>query len=133
MASKISTIRVGRILAVEREEYFKTGILFAYLFFMTAATIVGRTAADTLFLSRFDATKLSYMYLAISIALSICGVAFHAIVDRFRRDRLIYAVTGGMILAVGVTRIFVDSGWSLMYPMIYVGFEVFNFLLILQF
>jgi CRP-like cAMP-binding protein/ATP/ADP translocase/HEAT repeat protein len=133
MREKFIRLPVQNILSIEKSEYVKTFLLFLYLFFMTAATIIGRTAADTFFLSKFDVTKLSYMYLAISISLSLFGLLYHRIVDRFRKDRLTYFVTSCLILLVLVSRWALDAGVPLIYPMVYVGFEAFNFLLILQF
>ncbi len=133
MRDKIIKLPMQNILSVEKGEYGKTFLLFLYLFFMTAATIIGRTAADTLFLSMFDVKKLSYMYLAISISLSLFGLLYHRIVDRFRKDRLTYFVTSCLIILVLVSRWALDAEVPLIYPMVYVGFEAFNFLLILQF
>ena len=133
MRDRIIRLPVQNILSVEKGEYGKTFLLFLYLFFMTAATIIGRTAADTLFLSKFDVTKLSYMYLAISISLSLFGLLYHRIVDRFRKDRLTYVVTSCLILIVLASRWALDIEMPLIYPLVYVGFEAFNFLLILQF
>ncbi len=133
MNSKVGLLRAPKLLAIEPGEYFKTSLLFLYLFVMTAATIVGRTAADTLFLSKFDVTKLSYMYLGISITLSITGTIFHAVVDRIRRDYLIYIVTSILTLFVLVTRFLVEGDNNWIYPTIYVSYEAINFILILQF
>lgn len=133
MRNKIIRLPVQSILSIEKDEYGKTFLLFLYLFFMTAATIIGRTAADTFFLSKFDVTKLSYMYLAISISLSFFGLLYHRIVDRFRKDRLTYVVTGCLILIVLASRWALEIKMPLIYPLVYVGYEAFNFLLILQF
>ncbi len=128
-----SAIPVQKLLSIEKGEFAKAFLLFLYLFFMTAATIIGRTAADTMFLSKFDLSNLSYMYLAISISLSFFGIIYHRIVDRFRKDRLTYVVTTLLIALVIGSRLALDMDIPLIYPLIFVGYEVFNFLLILQF
>ncbi|MFD0673799.1 Npt1/Npt2 family nucleotide transporter [Cohnella sp. GCM10027633] len=107
--------------------------LFAYLFCVVSASTVGRTAADTLFLSRFDASWLSKMYLPQAASLILVGFLFQKYGSRFRLDRLLLllipVISGGVVLSrMGVG---LDLQW--VYPVIYVGFDVFNFLMIVCF
>lgn len=107
--------------------------LFVYLFCVVSASTVGRTAADTLFLSRFDASQLSKMYLPQAASLIFIGYLFQKYGSRFRLDRLLLLliplISGGVLLSrfgVGL-----ELGW--VYPVIYVGYDVFNFLMIVCF
>ncbi|WP_027086155.1 Npt1/Npt2 family nucleotide transporter [Cohnella panacarvi] len=107
--------------------------LIFYLFCVVSASTVGRTAADTLFLSRFDASRLSMMYLPQAASLIFIGFLFQRYGSRIRLDRLLVllipVISGLVVLSrLGVAA---DLGW--VYPVIYVGFDVFNFLMIVCF
>lgn len=107
--------------------------LIFYLFCVVSASTVGRTAADTLFLSRFDASQLSMMYLPQAASLIFIGFLFQRYGSRIRLDRLLVllipVISGLVVLSrLGVAT---DLGW--VYPVIYVGFDVFNFLMIVCF
>ncbi|MEK8131199.1 Npt1/Npt2 family nucleotide transporter [Paenibacillus filicis] len=117
----------------DREEYVKVLLLFGYLFGVTAASIVGRTAADTMFLSRFDASALSMMYLPQALALMAAGFAYQRFAGKWRQDRF----TLGLIAAVGLlsllSRLGVAAGFPWIFPVIYIGFDVLNFLMVVCF
>lgn len=117
----------------DREEYTKIFLLFGYLFCIVSASTIGRTAADTLFLSRFDAGKLSLMYLPQAAALLIAGFIFQKVCTRLRTDQLVLAViTLVSVLTLG-SRILVGFGFQWVFPVIYIGYDVFNFLMIVCF
>lgn len=122
-----------RRFSSDREEYAKAFLLFGYLFCVVSASTIGRTAADTLFLSHFDASRLSFMYLPQSAALLLAGIAYQRYSGKLRPDRLnltvILAVSGLVI----VTRMLAGIGFSWIYPAMYIGYDVFNFLMIVCF
>jgi len=119
--------------ADDRAEYRKVLLLFVYLLFVSSASTVGRTAADALFLTRFDASLLSKMYLPQAAALILAGIAFQRFGLRYRIDRLILAVIPALSALVAVSRagIAASPGWVI--PAIYVGYDVINFLMIVCF
>lgn len=111
----------------------RVGWLFFYLFCVVSASTVGRTAADTLFLSRFDAAQLSRMYLPQAASLILVGFLFQRYGGRVRLDRLLLPLIPLISLGVLLSRVGVglELGW--VYPVIYVGYDVFNFLMIVCF
>ncbi len=117
----------------DQEEYRKVMLLFFYLFFVASASTVGRTAADALFLSQFDASLLSKMYLPQSAALILAGVAFQRYALRIRIDRFLYGLIPSLALLVLGSRIGVALGLGWVIPVMYVGYDVFNFLMIVCF
>jgi len=120
-------------VAEDREEYRKVFLLFLYLLFVASASTVGRTAADALFLTRFDASALSMMYLPQSAALLLAGIAFQRFALRVRIDRFLYRMIPSIALLVVVSGIGVVLGHAWVLPVIYVGYDVFNFLMIVCF
>lgn len=117
----------------DREEYRKVFVLFVYLLFVASASTVGRTAADALFLSQFDSSLLSKMYLPQSAALILAGIVFQKFGLRIRIDRLIYWLIPLLTLLVIISRIGVGLGQIWVLPIIYVAYDVFNFLMIVCF
>jgi len=120
-------------ISEDKEEYRKVFVLFAYLLFVASASTVGRTAADALFLSQFDSSLLSKMYLPQSAALILVGIAFQKFGLRVRIDRFIYWLIPSLTLLVVLSRISVGMGLTAVIPVIYVAYDVFNFLMIVCF
>ncbi|BBI31390.1 Npt1/Npt2 family nucleotide transporter [Cohnella abietis] len=107
--------------------------LFFYLFCVVSASTLGRTAADTLFLSRFNASQLSLMYLPQAASLIIAGILFQRYGSRVRLDRLIFFLIPAVSILVVLSRIGVGLDLVWVYPTIYVGYDVINFLMIVCF
>lgn len=107
--------------------------LFLYLFCVVSASTVGRTAADTLFLSRFDAAQLSRMYLPQAASLILAGFLFQRYASRIRLDRLLLLLIPLVSFGVLLSRVGVGLDLRWVYPVIYVGYDVFNFLMIVCF
>lgn len=86
-------------------EYFKVSLLFLYFFCTVAASILGRTAADALFLSRFDNAALSGMYLPQAATMILTSLVFQRYAHRVRIERLLYGLLPAVALLILVSRI----------------------------
>lgn len=119
----------------ERREYTTIVLLFGYLFCVVCASTVGRTAADTLFLSAYDASVLSYMYLPQAAVLFICGILYQRLCRRFRTDKLVLAVilTAACLSIASRVLIGTSAFAGAILPVIYIGYDVLNFLMIVSF
>ncbi|MFD0681739.1 MULTISPECIES: Npt1/Npt2 family nucleotide transporter [unclassified Paenibacillus] len=126
-------VKAAQRFTEDKEEYTKVLWLFGYLFCVVSASTLGRTSADALFLSRFDASQLSIMYLPQSAALILIGFLFQRFGSRFRLDRLIKALIPIVSLLVLISRVGVGQDYTWVYPVIYVIYDVFNFLMIVIF
>ncbi|NHN32465.1 Npt1/Npt2 family nucleotide transporter [Paenibacillus agricola] len=133
LTSKLKLKHTLEKLAEDREEYSKVLLLFGYLFCVVSASTIGRTAADTLFLSRFDASYLSTMYLPQAAAMIFVGFLFQRYSSKARLDRLILALIPIISLLVLISRLGVGSEMRWVFPVIYVVYDVFNFLMIVCF
>ena len=91
---------LSRWMGLRTGEFGKTAGMFLYLMMAVGAFITGRIARDTLFLSRYDISYLPYMYVWVAVVMALLSYAYSHVADRFRRDRLILAVTS--ILLIGV-------------------------------
>jgi CRP-like cAMP-binding protein/ATP/ADP translocase/HEAT repeat protein len=119
--------------AADREEYRKAMLLFSYLFCAVSASTIGKTAADTLFLSRFDNSSLSFMYLPQAMIMIISGIIFQHYSPRFRLERLIMVLIPVIVMLVLLSRIGVGLDFRWVFPTIYIGYDVLNFLMIVCF
>lgn len=117
----------------ERQEYIKVLWLFAYFFCVASASTLGRTAADTLFLSHFSPSALSLMYVPQSAALVLVGFLFQRFSSRVRLDRLVLGMAPAIAFLVLVSRVGIGMDLQGVYPVIYVAYDVFNFLMIVCF
>src|SRR5690554_3549839 len=84
--SRVLSVRMG---GGDQQEGARVILLFTYFFCIVAASTIGRTAADTLFLSRFGSSQLSMMYLPQAASLIFTGFLLQRYGNRIRLDRLI--------------------------------------------
>ncbi|MGG1518629.1 Npt1/Npt2 family nucleotide transporter [Paenibacillus oryzisoli] len=117
----------------DKKEYRKVFLLFAYLFCVVSASTIGRTAADTLFLSRFDNSYLSVMYLPQALVMITAGVLFQRFSPKVRLDTLIKVLIPLISALVLVSRLGVGMELRWVFPVMYIGYDVFNFLMIVCF
>jgi len=121
------------VLGIAKEDTQFAWLLFLGHLFMTSAVVVGRTVADALFLSSFGVSQLSYMYLFVALVVSLAGVAYHRVVNRYSKHRLMYVTSALIALFVAGARILVGFGMTMVVQVVYVAFALFNALLIMQF
>ncbi|HHY71975.1 MAG TPA: cyclic nucleotide-binding domain-containing protein [Bacillus bacterium] len=126
-------IRLVRQFHSKQFEYSNIMYLFGYLFCVVSASTIGRTAADTLFLSTYDASMLSYMYLPQAGTLLLVGIIYQRLCGRFRTDQLVIGVIVMAAFLAICSRIMIGMGTSGILPVIYIGYDVLNFLMIVSF
>lgn len=132
-SERLETVLI-RWLGIRPSERRRTALLFSYLFVATLFVILGRTARDSLFLSRAPIDLLPWMYVGIAVATSIAA----SIYARLLSDRLrLYTLLQGSLVTViwfliGVRAlIFLD--FKPVYSILYIGMEVAGSLVVLQF
>ncbi len=94
------SIRLYSVLGVQEEERRPVFLLFAFSFFAGLAVVFYETAAYSLFLSRFDADKLPWIYIGASLLIILCGSLYIYVEQRLRFEHLLLITFGG--LGVGV-------------------------------
>lgn len=117
----------------DKKEYRKVFLLFTYLFFVVSASTIGRTAADTLFLSRFDNSYLSLMYLPQALVMITAGIVFQRFSPKVRLETLLKLMIPLISTFVLISRFGVGLELRWVFPVIYIGYDVFNFLMIVCF
>lgn len=111
----------------------RTALCFTYLFLGSAVFILGRTARDTLFLSRYPLSALPWMFVLFGLVSAVVAVAYGALADRFpRRLQIMGALAVGCVSYCAVW-LLVRAKVSWIYPAFYIWTEVIANLLIMQF
>jgi ATP/ADP translocase len=65
-----------RLFQIPVAEQGKTALVLGYIFLTASACVVGRTAADTLFLSRVGPDQLAWMYLVSALVVAVAAALF---------------------------------------------------------
>jgi CRP-like cAMP-binding protein/ATP/ADP translocase len=133
MSSGRAITKLFTTFDADREEYLKVMLLFCYLFCVVSASTIGKTASETLFLSRFDNSSLSFMYLPQAVVMIISGILFQRYSPRVRLEHLIMMLIPVIVMVVFLSRIGVGLNVRWVFPAIYIGYDVFNFLMIVCF
>ncbi|MBN2493897.1 MAG: MFS transporter [Deltaproteobacteria bacterium] len=116
--------RLLRWLGMQPGELARTGWMFCYLLLTVGAFISGRITRDALFLNRYDIEYLPYMYVWVAVAMSAVAYLYSRFADRFRRDRLVLAVTAVLLAGVLIARVLTTTAGVWFYPVLYVYVEL---------
>lgn len=109
------------------------GLCFAYLFLASAVFILGRTARDTLFLSRYSLAALPWMFVLFGVASAVVAVGYGLVADRVSRRLQVWAALLAGALSYVAVWLFVRAGAHWIYPVFYIWTEVVANILIMQF
>ncbi len=101
-------------LNLQRGEESSATLLILHSFFMGISTVFFETAASALFLSRFDADLLPYVYIVAAILNTFTGVLYARIRQRLRFARLMISTLVFLLVFVSLFRIglsLTDAAW----------------------
>ncbi len=82
---------VNKLLNIKSGEENTVALLFSFSFLIGICVVFYETAAYTLFLSRFSAENLPYIYIGAAILIILCGTLYNYIEERFDFIRLMIA------------------------------------------
>src|SRR5262249_25525887 len=122
--------RLGRLFNLQRGEGKRGALLFAYLFLVITAYLLGKTARDALFLNAFKASKLPYADMAIAISVGFFVAIYVAIGRRaLLRDLLV----GSLLVFAALQCVFFylakfHPQWTWQYPVFYIWVGIFGVL-----
>lgn len=121
---------IGKLLRVRRGETRSVFAFFLGFFFLVSALVVGKTARDTLFLSRFDPAYLPHMYVAVALAIAAAVALYNRLttgVSQFTAAITTFAVGAVSLLIIQSLL----SRW--VYPVLYVWMDIIGTLCVIQF
>lgn len=117
----------------KNDEKRRAGALFAYQFLAVAIMVQGRIIRDTLFLKRYDASKLSLMYIGVAILVSTATYFYIKRSFFYRLDKMII---GTFFIGIVTTLAFfflVKADVKIAYPMLYIFIELLGAFMMFQF
>jgi ATP:ADP antiporter, AAA family len=89
MASVGVLDKLAAALGIKRGEFMKALCFFFYLLLIIASYVISKTVRDSLFLSKFGAVKLPYMYIGIAILVSLFVAVYLRIARRVQQHILL--------------------------------------------
>lgn len=112
---------LGGLLGIRSGE----GRLVALLAALFATAETGRgfgdVAADTLFLSRFGANYLPYLYVAVGLVSLVVALGYGAAIGRLRRRPFLVGLLASFAAILAAERIAVMSGASIVFPALWLS------------
>jgi AAA family ATP:ADP antiporter len=118
-----------RMLRLQRGDLPRGLLLFAYLFLVLAAYVVGQVARDALFLSRFDASRLPFADLTLFLLVTVVIGLYVRAGRRLALDRLLagsLVLFGGVALLLAFLARTVPAAW--VFPVVYVWVGIYGVL-----
>jgi AAA family ATP:ADP antiporter len=123
------THALERLLRLQRGDLPRGLLLFAYLFLVICAYLVGQVARDSLFLGRFDASLLPFADISLFLVVAVVVALYVRAGRRLPHDRLVagsLTAFGAMGLAFAALARWSPAAW--LYPVVYVWVGVLGVL-----
>jgi hypothetical protein len=114
--------RIRSFLNLDRGEGRTASLMVAHSFAMGASTVFFETAASALFLARFGAGALPYVYLAAAAVNTVTGAAYTAVQPRLRFRVLMVGTVGMLLLSVAGIRTglaLTDAAWLIFFLLVW--------------
>jgi hypothetical protein len=97
--------RAGASFGVLADEERTVLLLLAHSFAMGAATVFFETAASSLFLARFGARWLPYVYIAAAVVNTLTGLGYSRLQSRLSFRALMLATVSFLLVTTGALRL----------------------------
>ncbi|WP_437930010.1 HEAT repeat domain-containing protein [Sorangium sp. So ce291] len=111
-------------VALTRVELHRTALLFCLLFLAALIFVVGRSARDALFLTRFPVTWIAPMWLVYGAASAVAAIAYGHIARRLPRARLCVAFALFGAVTFAVLRVLIGQELRAAYLVFYIWSEI---------
>ncbi|WP_437489378.1 HEAT repeat domain-containing protein [Sorangium sp. So ce1014] len=121
-APDTSTAVLG--VTLTRVELHRTALLFCLLFLAALIFVVGRSARDALFLTRFPVTWIAPMWIVYGAASAVAALAYDRIARRLPRARLCVAFALFGAATFALLRVFIGQEVRAAYLVFYIWSEI---------
>lgn len=120
----------ARVLGIRAGEGRLVGLLAALFAVVEAGRGLGEVGADTLFLSRFGADALPYLFILLGAVSLVAALGYGTGIGRLGRRRFLVGLLGGLAAVLLLERIAMASGSELAIPVIWVSVYAVSALLL---
>ncbi len=111
-------------LSLTPTELERTGLLFGLLFLASAILVIGRTARDALFLTKFPVTWIAPMWMAYAAASAVVALGYSRVADRVARVRFVVGFSVLAAASYAVLRVLIGQEVLAAYSVFYVWSEI---------
>ncbi|WP_437838081.1 MFS transporter [Sorangium sp. So ce1153] len=111
-------------VALTRVELHRTALLFCLLFLAALIFVVGRSARDALFLTRFPVTWIAPMWLVYGAASAVAALAYGRVARRLPRARLCVAFALFGAVTFAALRVLIGQEVRAAYLVFYIWSEI---------
>ena len=122
-----------KLFNIREEESGRAMNLFIYQFLVVVTMVQGRIIRDTLFLKRYDVSKLPLMYIGIAVIVSTLVFFYTKKSVYYRLDKLIITTLFASIFSLVAIVFLVKAGYSFSYPLLYIFVEIMGAFMMFQF
>src|SRR5262245_3392883 len=126
---------IRRITNIREGEELRAGLMFVYIFLIIASLLIVKPIRNSLFITRYGASSLPYVYLLVAVAAALVTYSYARMI---RKMRLSYVIFGTLVFSVLVFAVFfrllhdqITPGW-VVYAF-YVWVQIFGMITTTQF
>src|SRR5215216_1848935 len=119
--------RLASILSIKQGESRMAFLTIGVMLFTSMGAALGGTGIEALFFARYGVEYLPYMFVGLGIVSMILSFGVTAVLSRMSKQALYIAIPVLVAVLLVVGRIALFSGWSWLYPLLWLGKEVLNF------
>ena len=121
------------VINFKDDEKRRAMLLFIYQFLAVAIMVQGRIVRDTLFLKRYDTSKLSLMYIGVAILVSTATYFYIKRSFFYRLDKLIIGTFFVGITGTIAFFFLVSANVMISFPLLYIFIELLGAFMMFQF
>jgi HEAT repeat protein/ATP/ADP translocase len=121
------------LLNIRDEEKSRALMLFLYQFLSVAVMVLGRIVRDTLFLKRYDSSKLPFMYIGVALIVSTATYFYTKKSFYYRLDKLIIGTFFVNIFGTLLLLFLVKGAVTVSFPALYIFIELMGAFMMFQF
>jgi len=121
------------LINIREEEKSRAIMLFIYQFLSVAVMVLGRIVRDTLFLKRYDTSKLPLMYIGVALIVSTATYFYTKKSFYHRLDKLIVGTFFVSIFGTLILLFLVNANVMISFPILYVFIELMGAFMMFQF
>ncbi len=121
--------RLLALLKIQPDEARLAGLVALFFGLVDLGRAIGDSTADALFLRRYGAEYLPYMYIGLGFLTFFCSLGYAAFVGRLRKERLFPAMLAGMALLLLAERLALPFVQRQLYPVLWLTINIIAALL----
>ncbi|MGE5642847.1 MAG: MFS transporter [Byssovorax cruenta] len=119
--------RIQQLLSIKQGESRMAFLVIGVMLFTSMGAMLGGTGIEALFFARYGVQYLPYMFVGLGIVSMLLSFGVTAVLSRVSKEALYIAIPLLVAVILVVGRLALLSGWSWLYPVLWLGKEVLNF------